>query len=605
MSTHAAEPVNSERVRSRVGLLGFLAVAPVVAAATCSLATRVALRAGLSLDVSIGVSAIAIATLAVVSFGLRGLRDLVPVRPPRVEFIVVVILLIMLVVLWDRAADRTLMWPHLVTSDAAQHAALVRWIADTGRLPEPGPRLGGLATYPVGAHLIAAVLTALSGQTPISGMWWTAIGAAVSQLLAIAWLTRMCSRTRSYAGIGVAVILWLGAWRFGISAVTGQFFFAQVVAVSFSLVGVGLVVLGATGLEVRKWVPATLVLLVATVFTYPQNAVVIPGALGALALVRTVPRLRGLSNPGRLRALLGSVALLVVVGGVILRKGSGSPYLTRQALYGSGEGAVPPLSVAAVGGLLAVALFVAGTIEIIARCRRGDRGALVLSAALAAPATVLAGLATLRWVGEPVTAYRITKNFYVILPLLCVAAGVAVVATQIELTSVLRRRSGPVPVITGTSARRPSGAPSWVAVGLLLISLGVALRPDPLLWVSEPLVNQDAYKLGTYAANKYDVRDIGVAGEGISPYVLWVVLFHENTLDPADQLPQRLTVWDDWPNGRRNERYLLVDASVAGRFAAKPGVKVIARRGGALLLERSRAERPRTTDVTGPTPANS
>lgn len=589
MSTHAAESVDSKRGRPRVGLLGFLAVAPVVAAATCSLATRVALPAGLSLKVSIGVSAIAVATLAVVSFGLRGLHDLIPVRPPRVEFIVVVILLVMLVVLWDRAADRTLMWPHLNAADPAHHGAIVRWIAETGRLPEPGPRLEGLAAYPVGAHLIAAVLTVLSGQTPISGMWWTAIGAAAAQLFAIAWLTRICSRTRSYAGVGVAVILWLGAWYFGIGAVTISFFFAQAVAVSFSLVGVGLVVLGATGMEARKWLPATLVLLVATVVTYPQNAVVIPAALGVLALVRTVPRIRAMSAQARLRALLGSAALLVVLGGGIIGKAAGSPYLTRQALYGMGEGGLPPLSVSTVGGLLAIAMFAAGTINVIACAARGDRGALVLSAALAAPATIVIGLAAIRWVGEPVTIYRITKNIYAILPLLCVAAGVAVAATQVEVTAALRRLSGPVPLLARTPERRRSRAPSWVAVAALLVALGSTLRPSPLRLVSEPLVNQDAYKLGTYAATNYNVKDIGVAGEGISTYVLWFVLFHENTFDSADQLVQRLTVWDDWPNGRRDERYLLVDASVASRFVTKRGVKVIARRGGARLLERSSA----------------
>lgn len=588
MSTIAAEPVTSGpvRTRSRVGVLGFLAVAPVVVAATCSLATRVALQAGLSLEVAIGVSVIAVAVLAMVSFGLRGLRDLIPARPCRVELIVVVILLVMLVVLWDRAADRTLMWPHLFGVDPAHHAAIVRWITDTGRLPEPGSRLEGLAAYPVGAHLIAAVLTTASGQTVITGMWWTALGAAASQLFAIAWLTRICSPRRAYTGVGVAIILWLGAWHFGIGAVTISFFFAQVVAVSFSLVGVGLVALGAAGLEVRKWLPATLVLLVATVLAYPQNAVVIPAALGVLALVRTLPRLRAMSRRRRVRALLGSGALLVVAGAVIFRRGANSPYLTRQALYGLGEGALPPLTITAVGGLLAIAMFVAGSIDVIARAWRGDRPALVLSAALAAPGSVLVGLAALSWAGEPVTTYRITKNFYVILPLLCVAAGVAVAATPREVAASLGRLRKLFPMLARSPTLRAGKARAMFAVSALLIALGVALRPGPLRLTSEPLVNQDAYILGTYAAKTYDVRDIGVAGEGISTYVLWFVLFHDNTLNPTDPLAPRLTVWGDWPNGGRNDRYLLVDASVAGRFVAKPGVKVIARRGGARLLER-------------------
>ena len=574
-------------MRPRVGVLGFLAVVPVVVAATCSLATRVSLQAGLSLEESIAVSALSVAALAVVSFGLNGWRDLIPGRPGRVELSVVVILLVMLVVLWDRAADRSLMWPHLFGVDAAHHGALVQWITDTGRLPEPGPRLEGLAGYPVGAHLIAAALTTLSGQTPISAIWWTAIAAAASQLFAIAWLTRTCSPSRSFTGVGVAIILWMGAWHFGIGAVTISFFFAQVVAVSFSLVGVGLVVLGAAGLGMRKWLPATLVLLVATVVTYPQNSVVIPAALGVLAIVRAGPRLRVMSGRRRIRALLIFGAFLVVGGGVVFRRGASSPYFTRQALFGQGEGALPPLSVVAVGGMLAIAMFVAGFIEIIARAWHGDRQALVLSGALAAPGAVLGGLAALRWAGEPVTMYRITKNFYVILPLACAAAGAAVAATQIEVSASLRRWRGGYPWRTRVAAPRPGRARAVFAVATLLVALGVMLRPGPLRLTSEPLVNRDAFQLGTYAAKAYDVRDIGVAGEGIGTYVLWFVLFHENTLDAADQGAQRLTVWDDWPNGRRDERYLLVDASVAGRFVAKPGVKVIARRGGARLLERS------------------
>ena len=108
--------------------------------------------------------------------------------------------------------------------------------------------------------------------------------------------------------------------------------------------------------------------------------------------------------------------------------------------------------------------------------------------------------------------------------------------------------------------------------------------PQP---ASEAVVNKDAYVLGAYAVERFGARAIGVAGEGISPYVLWFVFLRENKLDSPNSVAPRLTEWDDWPTGKRAERYLLVDASVASRFVRQPGVKVIARRGGALLLERA------------------
>ncbi len=598
----AAEEADRAAVSGPIGVLGFLAIVPVVFAATLSLTMRAGLMAGQSVKVAAGLSVLSVAGLALVSFGWVGLRDLRPTRPSRVELTVAAALLGMLVALWDRAADRSLLWPHLVGVDPAHHAAIVRWISESNGLPTVDSQLGGLVGYPVGAHVIAAAITSVSGLTPVTGMWLTALGAGAAQLFAIAWLTRTFSPRRSWTGVGVAILLWLGAWNFGIGAITITFFFAQVVAVTFSLVGVGLVALGARGLAVRKWLPSTVVLLLATVLTYPQSAVVIPGALGAFAVVRAVDALRAGSKSQRRNAAIVSAGLAVAIGAIALH-GIDSPYLTRQAFYGVAEGGLPALSVGAAGGVVAVGLFAAGALELLARAIRGDRPALVLGAAIAAPTAVLGALVLLRALGEPVTTYRITKNVYMILPLICAATGVAVSSAAVVVAAAVDQWRGPNPRRSSQVSTKVAGQTrpvrAWTAAGAIVIAIGVTLGPGLPKPAAEPLVDQDAYVLGAYAVKNFEPQTIGVAGEGISPYVLWFVFLRGNALGSTKSVAPRFTEWDDWPTGRRADRYLLVDGSIAPRFVGKPGVKVIARRGGALLLERSLA-----ADLANPSSAN-
>ncbi len=563
----------------RVGVLGLLAVAPVVVLATLSLSMRVTMMFGLGLRSATFVGIAAVFVLAIVSFGFSGLRLLVPSRPSATEVLVLIGILAILVVLWDRAADRSLIWPHLFGADPAHHAALITYIADTGHLLEADARLQGLGNYPVGSHLIAAAITTMTGRAPIVAMWWTGLGAAVSQVFGIAWLTRTCSPGRSWGGIGVALMLWFGAWYFGLGALTISFFFSQILAVSYCVVGVGLVALGGCGLVTRRWVPPVLVLTAATALTYPQHAVVLPAAVAVPIALTLFSRLR--AHSWRRRVALVGLTSVVVFAGLALSFDwlALSPYPTRQAIFGVGEGFLPPFTVASMGGTLGVLMLAFGAIHLVTRSVRADRVALVLLAAAAAPAALFVGLTVLRLRGEPVTTYRATKNVYVLLPLLVAASGAAIVgSTRLVALKWLEHRPG--------SAVGPKRPESFVAVAAVLLSLGIVLRPNPLRTAWEPLVDRDAYVLSQAVVKRFPRGDVGVVSEGISAYVLWFVFFRENALTPSDPISPPMTAWNNWPDGPRDERYLLVDAESAGRYSTKPGVRVIGRHNGALLLER-------------------
>ena len=401
------------------------------------------------------------------------------------------------------------------------------------------------------------------------------MAAAVTQVFGIVWLTRSCSPGRSWGGTGVALVLWFGAWYFGLGSLTVSFFFSQILAVSFCLVGVGLVVLGVRGLPSRRWIPPVVVLTVATLFTYPQHAVVLPAAVVVPVAFAVLTRLRVHSWRRRV-ALVGSAAAVFLgVLALSFDRLSSSPYLTRQAIFGVGEGFLPPFTVASMGGVLGVFLLGAGVLRLGARGVRADRGALVLLCAIAAPTALFVALTVLRLLGEPVTTYRATKNVYVILPLAIAAAGAAVAESLRRLDSSLQKlRLGLV------------RSETWTAVAGIAVAVLLVARPTPLRVAWEPLVDRDAYVLSRAVVKRYQRGDVGVVSEGISGYVLWFVFFRENAMTPNDPIAPPITAWNTWPNGPRDERYLLVDAASAGAFATKPGVRVVGRHNGALLLER-------------------
>ena len=569
------EPIRSPS--EHVGTLGLLAVAPVVAMATVSLSMRGGMMLGLGLRPAALVGIASVVLLALFSFGFSGLRTLVPVRPSATEVLVLIGILAILVVLWDRAADRSLVWPHLFGADPAHHVAIVTYIADTGHLLEDDERLQGLGSYPVGSHLVAAALTSITGRAPVVTMWWAGMAASVSQLFGIVWLTRTSSAKRSWGGAGVALVLWFGAWYFGLGALTVSFFFSQLLAVSFCIVGVGLVLLGVRGLPIRQWVPAVGVLTLATLLTYPQHAVVLPAAVAVPVAFTILSRLRKRSTRGRIAVVGAAVAVLAGVLALSFSRLASSPYLTRQAIFGVGEGFLPPFTVASMGGALAVLLLGAGAVHLGARSIRADRGALVLLCAMAAPATLFVGLTVLRLLGEPVTTYRATKNVYVILPLVIAAAG-ASVAESVRMVHEC--------LLAHRFSRETRPVESWTAVVGMVVAVLLVSRPTPLRVAWEPLVDRDAYVLSEAVVKRYPRGDVGVVSEGISSYVLWFVFFRENTLTPTDPIAPPITAWNTWPDGPRDERYLLVDADSAGRYSTKPGVRVVGRNNGALLLER-------------------
>ena len=125
-----------------------------------------------------------------------------------------------------------------------------------------------------------------------------------------------------------------------------------------------------------------------------------------------------------------------------------------------------------------------------------------------------------------------------------------------------------------------------VGVGLMVV---VALSTGPLRLSSEPVMDRDSYRLARVAAKEYNPEDIGVAGEGLGPYVIWWTGLRRNAPVGTAIVAPRMEVWREWPKGNRPERYLVVDSTVFNDYASRTGVRVLARFGTAALLERESA----------------
>ena len=565
-------------------MLGALAVGPTVVAACLIVTIKVGVSLGVGLVPSAFASIATIIVLLVAAVASSAVSQLFPRRPSLPETLVLLGLLVLLVLLWDQAADRSLVWPHLYGVDQAHHGSLVTWIVDERRLPTPDPRIGGLGSYPIGVHLIAAVTAIASGTTPITAMWWTAVGVIVAQVFAIVWLVRICSPRRSLMGAPIALAVWLAAWQFGVGSLSASFFFSQALGVTFCLVGVGLALLGSSGTARREWLPAAIVLAVATAWTYPQHALTIPACVGVVLVLQAHQWFKVL-EPTK-RKFIGISMVFVTAAAVVLAWSASrnSPYLTRGAFFGNGEGALPALSIGNIGGALVAALMTLGVAELAVGARR-RREPLVLLIAIFSAVGLGALLALGRALGWGVTQYRITKNAYLAMPLLAVGVGVLVAISGQSWIAVPLRRS-PNPTDRMRWLRRSDVGGVGVGVGLMVV---VALSRGPLRLSSEPVMDRDSYRLARVVAKKYNPEDIGVAGEGLGPYVIWWTGLRRNVPVGTAIVAPRMEVWREWPKGNRPERYLVVDSTVFNDYASRTGVRVLARFGTAALLERESA----------------
>ena len=501
-------------------------------------------------------------------------------RHARADALVGVTLAVVGVGVWARALNRNLRFPTVFTVDAAHHGALVAWIVDHQRLASVtatvDPLLGGLTAYPQGGHVSSAILSWASGVPPLTALWLVAVGSVATIFVVVAALACETSVHRSgVAGI-VAVCLCLLAWRFTLGMVTVEFFFAQAVGLAITMAGVLAVVVGVRyRLAWWRWAPASAVFAAASYFTYPQQAAMVPCALG-IGVWSTWRRDRERIGPKAIAAAVAGMALAVAAGLLLLRR---SGFLNSGALFGQGEGVVATLQVARVGGWVPVVLVVWGVVvNVRSVFLRGPRvptegvpAAAVVLGAFAVPVGLALGLWSLQHgfpVHAPVTSYRISKNIFAAVPFAAVIAGSGV-AALVPMGGVRTRA---------------------FAVAAAIVTMVVPFQPRILALTRTPIVSADGYALARWAGLRFDPTDIGLAGPGLEPYVLWWAgIRRPIPVDPNDhaEVPT-FTRWADWPARGPATRYLLVSGrELADRYAQRPGVRLVRRLGTAALFERT------------------
>jgi hypothetical protein len=546
--------------------LAVIAIGPALLGACVVVSVKVGFGLGLGLQAS-GLLGFML-WLGIIGWCLWPGRNL-KFRPTNPEVLLVLVLTILTILLWDRAADRSLLWPHAFGVDQAHHGALTTFIFDTGGPAQAVPKLGGMSGYPSGAHGLAAVVGSTFGLNPLSATWLVGMLSGFLELWAIAWVAFTVSRGGHALASLAATGLWLFGWLLGIGMVTESFYFAQSVSVLFGTVGVGLVAVGHK--DRRRWYLPAAVFGLAAIWSYPQAAVIIPGAFAAV-LFTPVRRWLHTRSRSFTNGLAATGAVLLIVGFVVAR----SSAAVRVALTGVGEGSLNNISIRTVGGPLAALVLAYGVVQIV-RAVRIETPARVILGALVAPVLTAAFFLLLRRGGLNVTSYRINKNGQTAFPILCIAGGFgcsyAILKTlsipQTEFAQKLGRRIVTIPTII-------------CALSLVLFTA----RPERRYLTDVPLVDRDAYELARSVSKKLPPDEIGIAGDGLSSYTLWWAGLGRTASYDWKPLIPRMRLFDDWPSGPRTEKYLLVDATVRARYEARPGVSVYETRNGAAVLQR-------------------
>jgi hypothetical protein len=546
-----------------VSPLAIAATTPALAGAFTVVAVRVGFRIGLGLLSSTAFGLVVLGV--VVRWCLRPYR--LKFRwPPRNELVVIGILFVLTFILWNRAANRSLFWPHAWGVDQAHHAALTTYIADTDGPPKIVAQLGGMAGYPPGAHELAAAFSRATHVNPLGATWFIGLGSGFAQLWVVGWLAfRLCREARTLAAIA-AVSLWLLGWRIGIGMVSESFYLSHSLTILFANVGLGLLFLAHRGRS--RWYVPIAILATASVITYPQAAVVIPTAIAFLhfgSVRRWFSQL-----PRTVRQI--STAFAIAAGLVAFRLARASGSL-RAAILGVGEGSITPLGPKAIGGPLALLILGYGLVQ-ITRASFAHRLARAVVGAIVGPLFVAAVFLLLRRGGFPLSNYRVLKNGQTAFPLLCVCGGYGVSAAA---TSTLWTGK----YTWGTRRREVVAGLSLVSTLAVFALTGKSLQ---LSSTSFPLVDRDAYVLARYAAKTYPPEEVGLAGNGLGPYTLWWAGVGRQAVYQTEQMNPRMALFDLWPAGPRTERFLLVDATVREKFENRPGVTVVKSRNGAAIL---------------------
>ena len=558
----------SDVVESQRGVSVWAMGVPVAASCVIVSAKVVDLAGISSFAVVLVVAGILAGALAVVAGGLRP-RSVSALRFKAWDALPLVTVAAVAVGLWARAFQRVLTTPVVFGVDPARHVSMTAWIVEhQGLVQRIEPQLGSLSNYPPGAHVLAAMATWVTGASPLATTWLVAVVATLCSLLLVAVMAGEVLPRRSPVPGVLALCLCVIAWRFTIGMVTYEFYFSQVVGLTLLLGGVLAVVAGLrAGDQWWRWVPLALVSGVASFLTYPQQALVIPAVIATGLWVLWRRNRSGFTARG-VAILLGGVAAAGIVGLLVLRR---SGYLSSGALFGSDDGFVTTLGLSRIGGWVPCMLVLWGTVVLVGLIREGVPGASVVLVGCAVPVGLAVGLWMLQH-GIPVrvqiTNYRIAKNVFTSVPFAAVIAGVGI---------------GALP--------KPQWAQSRTVAALVAaITVMLPWQPRIMSNTRYPVVSHEAYDLARWAADHYDVTDIGVVGPDLEPFFLWIDgLRRPLDPDPGVALLPVSTHWADWPLGPEKEHLLLVSGrrSVA-RYRARPNVTLVRQQGDAALFKRTK-----------------
>jgi hypothetical protein len=481
--------------------------------------------------------------------------------------------------------------PRIRSSDFGGHAGLVTWITEHGGLPTSDRWPVAMSNYPPGSHVLPAAFAWITGRSPLEMLWLVAVLGAVSQWPLLVMLTRALSRTHSW-WVGLSVLMFVfGTFRLTVGMISADFFFAQMMGQWMALASVTWTVLALRQrLPVRHWVPGVAICAAGSFVAYPQVSVV---AAGAVAVgVAAMPMKR------RTRALLFVVP---VVGGLIgLLALSRTVYWSSQLLAGSAGATIKP-SVRVLGGPVILATAAAGLVLMTVQVRR-DRFIAPVIGALLGPFLVIAAMLSLR-AGFPVklavSDYRVVKNTFAVVPYATVAAAVAGERVWLWLLSGFRGFGfGEVPGPTGPGQHGPGqhgpgqhgrrrGKSAGIAVLVASAVVVSLLVVHPLRSGVRPIYDRQAYELGRTLPERQRQSNLGLAGPWVEVAVMrWAGIGPLVTDARPVEFP-RSNQWKRWPDSSVAEDFLLVSGPFVAVYAKRPGVKIVKRRGAAVLLTRT------------------
>lgn len=457
---------------------------------------------------------------------------------------------------------RVLGWPNLFpvakSVDAAHHGAMVDWIARNGRLPSRiEPELRQFSEYFLLPHRLVALICSFFGVSPMRALGVCGLLALGIVLLGIARLADRYTAASlgTLEGHCAAFLVFPCAFlvsHFTIGSLAENYFFGQMVALAFGL---------AACVAIAAQAPPVLVILsgAASIAAYPLQAPLVPGVLVILGLLTRDRR--------HLRSLAG--VLGVGIPALLVQY----PYLGASRAMSTDEGSITTLTLSRGGGILFGTLVGAGVFSIVrslaaigGRTRTGATAGTVVLGGFAL--TVIQHIAFRAAASQGIVSnYAAGKIIFMVAPFAVCLAAIGAAAT---FSTLLRSST----FVIGATA----------LCGILLVASDPSLSMN-----SVPPMRADAYALARWVRDRKDVarpEEVGVVGDGLTPYsVRWAALG-----SPIDYYAQPGAVagspWRNWPVDSTTKYVIVVGARRVETYVARPGVRLIARRGSAVLLMR-------------------